>query len=190
MKHDKKLKAALNKTKVLNEEIQLRLKENDALFNTEERGYLEVETDRERTLKVNQRQLKDILPTQSAHNIFDLQLNDFGPYRALDVSRNGTSIILGGKKGHLSIMDWKEKELTCEFHVKQLIRDVKFMHNQNMFAVAQKKHLYIYDSNGIELHCMKDHVEPNFLEFLPYHFLLVSASKAGFLKYLDVSLGQ
>ncbi len=49
--------------------------------------------------------------------------------------------------------------------------------------------MYIYDSNGIELHCMRDHLEPNLLEFLPYHFMLVTASKAGFIKYLDVSLG-
>lgn len=88
------------------------------------------------------------------------------------------------------MIDWKDKDLVCEFHVKQLIRDIKFLHNHNMYAVAQKKHLYIYDSNGIELHCMKEHLEPSYLEFLPYHFLLVSASKAGYLKYLDVSLGE
>lgn len=59
-----------------------------------------------------------------------------------------------------------------------------------MFAVAQQKYLHIYDANGIELHCMRDHQEPKLLEFLPYHFLLVSASRAGYLKYLDVSMGK
>lgn len=58
-----------------------------------------------------------------------------------------------------------------------------------MFAVAQKKYMHIYDSNGIELHCMRDHLEPKHLQFLPFHFLLVSASKLGFLKYLDISTG-
>jgi len=97
---------------------------------------------------------------------------------------------LAGKKGHISLIDWKRKDLVCEFQVKQLVRDVQFLHNQSMFAVAQKKHLYIYDQSGIELHCMKDHLEPSFLDFLPYHFLLVTATKAGYLKYLDVSMGQ
>ena len=59
-----------------------------------------------------------------------------------------------------------------------------------MYAVAQKKHLFIYDSNGIELHCLRDHVEPKFLDFLPYHYLLVTASKLGFIQYLDISMGK
>ena len=37
---------------------------------------------------------------------------------------------------------------------------------------------------------MRDHLEPTLLDYLPYHFLLVSASKRGKLQYLDVSTGQ
>ena len=44
-----------------------------------------------------------------------------------------------------------------------------------MFAVAQKRYLYIYDHSGMELHCLKQHSHINALTFLPYHFLLVSA---------------
>ena len=59
-----------------------------------------------------------------------------------------------------------------------------------MFAVAQKKHLFIYDSQGIELHQMRDHLEPSHLVYMPYHFLLASASKLGFIKFLDISVGK
>ena len=53
MGKDKKLSAILEKNKVLTEETKTRLKEQSQLFNTEERGFLEVEHERERTLKVN-----------------------------------------------------------------------------------------------------------------------------------------
>jgi len=37
---------------------------------------------------------------------------------------------------------------------------------------------------------MRDVIEPVKLDYLTYHFLLVSASRLGTLKYLDVSTGQ
>jgi len=50
-----------------------------------------------------------------------------------------------------------------------------------MFATAQKKHVFIYDNTGMELHCLKDHYKPTHLQFLPYHFLLVSAVSNNFV---------
>ena len=37
---------------------------------------------------------------------------------------------------------------------------------------------------------MRDHLDPLLLDYLHYHFLLVTASKRGKLHYLDVSTGQ
>lgn len=115
MGKDKKLQAVLEKTHVLKEETKTRLKEQAQIFNTEDRGYLEVEHERERTLKVNQKDLKNLLPVQAAQNIFDLNLSDYGPYGAFDVTRNGRHLLLGGRKGHLSLIDWRNKDLVCEF---------------------------------------------------------------------------
>ncbi len=86
---DKKLNAELKKTEVLNKEIELRLQEKNEFLNTEDKGYLEVETERERTLKVTQDNLKSILPVQNTQSvrdffyhfqIFNLKLDNYGPY--------------------------------------------------------------------------------------------------------------
>jgi U3 small nucleolar RNA-associated protein 7 len=65
-----------------------------------------------------------------------------------------------------------------------------FLHNELLYAVAQKRSLFIYDHTGLELHCLKRHDHVNRLTFLPYHLLLVSADDHGTLRYLDTSTGQ
>ena len=67
--------------------------------------------------------------------------------------------------------------------------DARFLQSESFYAVAQKRYVFIYDQNGVELHKLKQHVDPTHLEFLPYHYLLASLGHAGYLKYHDVSTG-
>ena len=121
--------------------------------------------------------------------MLDLKFPDFGSYR-LDYTRNGRYMAIGSSKGHLGVLDSLRNTLKFEINLNETIRDVKFLHNVSMLAVAQKKHLYIYDDTGLELHRLKNHVTPMKLEFLPYHFLLASVSRGGWLKYQDTSTGE
>jgi U3 small nucleolar RNA-associated protein 7 len=113
-------------------------------------------------------------PVGVAQQYFNLSLKELGPY-ALNYSRNGRYLLLGGRKGHLASFDWRGKELQCEIQVRETIRDIHYLHNETMFAAAQKRFVYIYDDHGTEIHCIKKMEHINKLTFLPYHYLLVSA---------------
>jgi U3 small nucleolar RNA-associated protein 7 len=157
------------------------------LENTE--GYLEPEGEMERTYKVRQDEITSEVAAATATKRFDLKLDQLGPY-VFDYSRNGRELLLAGRKGHVATMDWRDGKLGCELQLGETVRDVKWLHNNQYFAAAQKKFVYIYDRNGVEIHCLRKHMEPTHMEFLPYHFLLATIGTPGILKYQDTSTGQ
>ena len=171
---DKKLNDKLKRTSKISHAISKDNKRNVKYLDQENDGYLLAE-ENEKTLKISQDYLKENLPKYNIDNVFDLNLES-GPY-SLDFSKNGSHLLLAGEKGHVALMNWREKNLECEIQVGEKIRTACFLHNETMFAIAQRKKLYIYDRQGIELHSLDYHAFPKYLEYLPYHFLLVSGLK-------------
>lgn len=177
---DKKLRGNLQRLEDKYEEAALQARDAEILLENTP-GYLETEGELERTYKVRQSDIVSDIGVATAEKRFDLKLNELGPYIA-EYTRNGRDLLLAGRKGHIATMDWREGKLGCELQLGETIRDAKWLHNNQFFAVAQKNYVYIYDKDGVELHCLTKHREVTHMEFLPYHFLLCTlVSKAPLL---------
>ena len=169
---DKKLRSKLKALEDKYKDASLKAKDAEILLENES-GYLQPEGELERTYKVRQADLRKDVDVETAKKGFELKLEGLGPYVA-EYTRNGRQLLLAGRKGHVATMDWRAGKLGCEIQLQETVRDAKWLHNDQFFAVAQKKYVYIYDHAGVEIRCLKKHIEATHLEFLPYHFLLAS----------------
>jgi len=154
-------------------EAALAAADAEAILNTEESGLIETEHEMEKTYKLTQQELKrDHLDEQTSRQIFDLGLGQYAPY-GMSYDRSGRYGLLAGHGGgHVALMDCSTLALRTEFHVNEIVRDATFLHNPTMFALAQKKNVFVYDDAGAEIHRMADHTDIFRLQFLPYHWLL------------------
>jgi len=161
-------------------------------LHVESSGFIETEGELERSYKLTQDKIRGEVDEQTrVMGSFELNLESslLGPYIAR-YSRSGRSLLVAGKKGHLADLDWRKAKPHGEIFVNETVRDATFLHNDQYFAVSQRKYAFIYDSNGIELHCLRNITEPTCLSFLPYHFLLASLTRDGVLHYTDTTVGQ
>lgn len=169
---DKKLRSSLKRLEGKYQSATIKAKDAEILLENTG-GFLEPEGELERTYKVRQEDIERDVAVDTAQKRFDLKLDTLGPYLC-DYTRNGRELLLAGRKGHVATMDWREGKLGCEIQLGQTVRDAKWLHNNQYFAVAQKDHVFIYDRNGVELHNLRKHREVTHMEFLPYHFLLAT----------------
>ncbi len=184
---DRKLRANLKRVESKYKDAILAVKDAEILLDNQQ-GFLHSEHELEKTYKVRQNEIEKAVGVQQAKKTIELKL-DMGPYVA-EYSRNGRNLLLAGRKGHVATCEWRAGKPNCELRLDETVRDATWLHNNQYFAVAQRKHVYIYDHAGVEIHCLNQYVEATHLSFLPYHFLLAGIENSGFLRYTDTSTGQ
>lgn len=184
---DIKLRSHLNRQASNAARTKALLRDAELLL-TNDAGTIQVENEMERTWRVSQKEIVEDVGREAAKGRQEWKL-DGGPYRSR-YTRNGRHLAIVGKTGHVATFDWQTGTMHAELQLQETCRDITFLQDQSFFAVAQKKYAFIYDRDGVEIHRLKAHIEPTRLEFLPYHWLLVSVGNTGHLKYQDTSTGS
>ncbi|KAG7440555.1 BING4CT-domain-containing protein [Guyanagaster necrorhizus] len=184
---NKKLRTELSRQSARAIEAKALIEDAELLL-TGEVGRMEVEGEMDRTWRVGQDEIVQGAGQEGARGRKEWKLEG-GPYRSR-YTRNGRHLAVVGNTGHVASFDWQAGILHTELQLQETCRDITYLHDHSHFAVAQKKYVFIYDRDGVELHCLKAHIEPTRMEFLPYHWLLATIGNAGYLKYQDTSTGQ
>lgn len=117
---DKKLKTNMKKLESKYQTAITKAKDAEILLENAP-GFLEPETELERTYRVRQDEIKDEAAVETAQKGFELKLDDLGPYHC-EYTRNGRELLLAGRKGHVATMDFREGKLGCEIQLGETIR--------------------------------------------------------------------
>lgn len=73
-----------------------------------------------------------------------------------DIPQAGAKLIIrhiaiASSKGHVATFDWQAGRLHSEIQLRESVRAIKFLQSESFYAVAQKKYVFVYDQNGVEL---------------------------------------
>lgn len=152
-----------------------------------EAGFIETD-DQESSHLISQQELLEQVDVGTKKKAYSLQLSH-GPYH-LDYTRDGRFLCLGGDKGQLAMFDAIAMKPFFDISVKQTVRDVQFLDNEEMIAVAQKKYVHIYDNHGVEIYCLRDLTLTYQLQYMAPFWLLVLIGEFGELSWQDVTSGE
>lgn len=130
------------------------------------------------------------VPVAAAPSFFELSLQ-YGPY-SLAYDGTGRLMAMCGRGGHVAAFEWRQKRLLFESQVREQCNALCWIGagSTPQLAVAQANWTYIYDAQGLELHCLKRLHRANKLFWLPRHWLLAACTDTGHLHWQDVSTGQ
>ncbi|EZG56154.1 putative U3 small nucleolar RNA-associated protein 7 [Gregarina niphandrodes] len=159
-------------------------------------GFIEAEHEGEKTVDVTQ---EDILAevelgvTKNKWTEFGLSR---GPY-TLDFTDDGTHLLLAGATGEARLYDLRGRRRKAgptevvRVACNETIRTARFCYNSACWALAQKNSLCLYDNEGVRIHDFDRSDSCTSIDYLPYHFLLVSAKGGrGFIEWRDLSTGK
>ena len=186
---DLRVKTKIKKQRAFHHAVQRQMEAYSLINPAVETGTIDVEDAEHEDTRISQAALLKAVDVGTRKKIFDFGLKG-GPF-VMNPTRNGRHVVIGGKGGQLSVVDRTTMHPMCDLTVGESVLDVTFLHNHTMFAAAQRKCAYIYDSiSGAEIHCLKDQAKVTHVDYLPFHFLLVSWAENGIIRYLDTSTGQ
>lgn len=115
---DKKLRGNLKALENKYKDATMKAKDAEILLENTG-GFLEPETELERTYKTTQDEIKQSVPIATAKLGFNLKLEG-GPYVA-EYTRNGRELLLAGRKGHVATMDWRvSRQISCSSHLRMV----------------------------------------------------------------------
>jgi U3 small nucleolar RNA-associated protein 7 len=183
---NKKLRTSLQRQSANNERSKVLLRDMELLLPNEA-GKMEVEGNMDRTWRISQDEIVSSIGVEAGRSRKEFAL-DGGPYRAR-YTRNGRHMAVVGQRGHVATFDWQTGTMHSELQLRETCRDItyvlflvlkrglipsSFLQDHSQYAIAQKKYVFVYDRDGVELHRLKSHIEPTCLEFLPFHWLLAT----------------
>lgn len=130
---DKKLRTNMKKQETKYQTAITKAKDAEILLENAP-GFLEPETELERTYRVRQDDVAGEAAVETAQKRFELKLEDLGPYHC-EYTRNGKELLLAGRKGHVATMDFREGKLGCELQLGETIRGMISFPTSDSLAV-------------------------------------------------------
>jgi U3 small nucleolar RNA-associated protein 7 len=187
----KKLRAKLHSQQTLSAQYGSHTEATQSLLElaAESAGGIQTTSPLEKTWRISQDEIASSIGSEAAKGRRELDLDGV---RRMRWTRNGRHLVfIHGKGGtNVSSVDWLTGRVNGEVNLAVVnaaktdtARDVCFLQDQSFWAVAQRRNVFVYDRDGVEIHKLGKIVDPVRLEFLPWHWLLVAVVSCSWIMH-------